>query len=64
MYDKEKRRQRYLKHRDRELARRKRYYWENKDKENEYSRRYFQEHKEELIPKMIERRRRKKTVSS
>ena len=58
-YDPAKRRERYLKHQEREKARRRRYYQDHKAEEQERSRSYYLENRDEIIRRVTENRKRR-----
>lgn len=43
----------YLKNREKYIARAKKYYADNKEKKKEYNRKYYQKHKEEMIARAL-----------
>jgi hypothetical protein len=60
MYDSKKRRERYLRNRDKELAGRKRYAETHKEQESAYFKEYYKKNREKIIQRVTENRRKKK----
>lgn len=57
MYDAKKRRQRYLKNREREKAQRHDRYRKNRQKERDQQKEYYEKHKDEIIERVTKNRR-------